>query len=146
MAVSLDLGILQAEQRHAQAAADAAAIAGAIDLYKNYVTNNGADTKGTAYTSALDTAAANGYANDGVTTIVTVTIPPTSGYFVNQAGYVEVIAQYNQSRGFSNRFGSGPSRSRPGLWRGASGPTGLPASSPLIRPRRAPSRGPEAEL
>jgi hypothetical protein len=106
-AIALDVGTLLTEQRHGQAAADAAALAGAIDLFTNYQTNNGTDPKGTAKASALSTAAANGYSNDGVTSTVTVNIPPKSGYFVGVAGYVEVIVQYNQSRGFSNLFGSG---------------------------------------
>lgn len=107
-AIALDVGILSTEQRHGQAAADAAALAGAIDLFTNYAANNGTDPKGTAKASALSTAAANGYNNDGVTSVVTVNIPPKSGQFVGASGYVEVIVQYNQRRGFSNLFGSGP--------------------------------------
>jgi hypothetical protein len=106
-AIALDVGTMLTEQRHGQATADAAALAGAIDLFTNYVTNNGTDPKGTAKASALTTAAANGYSNNGVTSEVTVNIPPTSGYFVGVVGYVEVIVQYNQSRGFSNLFGNG---------------------------------------
>jgi hypothetical protein len=106
-AVAVDVGILLAEQRHAQAGADAAAMAGAIDLYTNYRTYSGSDTNGTAKASALTTANANGYSNDGTTNIVTVNIPPKSGNFVGVAGYVEVIIQSNQPRYFSNIFGSG---------------------------------------
>ena len=106
-ALSLDVGVLLAERRHAQAVADAAALSGAIDLYTNYQTYSGNDTKGTAKTSALTTAKDNGYSNDGTTSTVTVNIPPTSGNFANKAGYVEVIVQYNQTRGFSRILGSG---------------------------------------
>lgn len=106
-ALAVDVGILLAEQRHAQAAADAAALAGAIDLYTNYPTNNGTDPNSTALKSAEDTAATNGYTNDGTTNTVTVNIPPQSGLFVGVAGYVEVIVQYNEPRFFSNVFGSG---------------------------------------
>jgi Flp pilus assembly protein TadG len=121
-AIALDVGILLAEKRHAQAVADAAALAGAIDLYTHYINYNGNDTNGTAAASALAIAAANGYSNDGTTSIITVNIPPQSGYFVAQPGYVEVIAQYNQPRGFSNLFGSGaiPVKARAvarGAWR-----------------------------
>ena len=42
LALSLDGGSLMAERRKAQAAADAAALAAACDLYDNYWTNNGA--------------------------------------------------------------------------------------------------------
>src|SRR5262249_12470902 len=53
------------------------------------------------------TAAANGYSNDGVTSAVTVNIPPTSGNFAGKAGHAEVIVQFKQARGFSAIFGSG---------------------------------------
>src|SRR5947209_3815672 len=65
VAIALDGGGLLAERRHAQATADAAALAAACDLYDNYWANNGADPSGTARASALKTAASNGYANDG---------------------------------------------------------------------------------
>jgi hypothetical protein len=106
-AMTLDMGILLAESRHAQATADAAAMAGAIDLFTNYPFHNGTDPNGTAKASALTTAAANGYSNDGSTNTVTINIPPKSGNFVGVAGYVEAIVQYNEPRYFSNVFGSG---------------------------------------
>jgi hypothetical protein len=49
----------------------------------------------------LAAAAANGFANDGVASVVTVNIPPQSGDFVGQAGYVEVVVQQFQRRAFS---------------------------------------------
>jgi Flp pilus assembly protein TadG len=107
VAIVLDGGTLLQERRHAQATADAAAQAAAIDLYENYATNKGYDTYGTAQQSALTTAAANGYTNDTTHSTVTVNIPPQSGEFVNKAGYAEVIVQFNQSRSFSNIFASG---------------------------------------
>src|SRR5438105_3389553 len=60
-AIAVDGGLLQDERRRAQAAADAAAMAAAEDLYTNYLTYYGVDTPTkTAYHSALDNAAANG--------------------------------------------------------------------------------------
>ncbi|MFL5240484.1 MAG: pilus assembly protein TadG-related protein [Gemmataceae bacterium] len=107
-AIALDGGVLLTERRHAQATVDAAALAAACDLYKNYGINGGLDNSaGTAKASALSTAAANGYANDGTTSVVTVNIPPISGDYVGKAGYAEVIVQFNETRGFSNVFGSG---------------------------------------
>jgi hypothetical protein len=108
LALSLDGGSLMAERRRAQAAADAAALAGACDIFDNYWTNMGDDVGGTAKASALVTAKANGYANDGVTTIVTVNIPPASGHYKGTRGYVEVITQYNYGRSFSTIFSSEP--------------------------------------
>jgi len=108
VAIALDGGGLLAERRHAQATADAAALAAACDLYDNYWLNNGADPNGTARASALKTAASNGYANDGTTSIVNVNMPPTSGLYAGRSGYVEVVVQFNQTRAFSNIFSSGP--------------------------------------
>ena len=107
VAIALDGGLLFDNHRRVQAAADAAALAAADDLFTNHGTNNGLDPSGTAKASALSTAAANGYSNDGVTSVVTVNIPPKSGNFVGKAGYCEVIIQFNQKRNFSSIFGSG---------------------------------------
>jgi len=129
VAIALDGGVLLTERRHAQAAADAAALAAACDLYKNYGTNGGLDnSSGTAKASALSTAASNGYANDGTSSVVTVNIPPTSGDYIGKAGYAEVIVQFNQTRSFSNVFGSGsiPVRAR-AVARGATDARANPA-------------------
>jgi hypothetical protein len=108
LALTLDGGLLLAERRHAQATADAAALAAASDLYNNWFTNSGADPSGTAKTSALNVASSNGYTNDGKQSTVTVNIPPSvSTTFKNLAGYAEVIVQWNQTRGISSIFGSG---------------------------------------
>jgi hypothetical protein len=106
-AVVLDGGLLLDQRRRVQAAADAAALAAADDLFANFNSNGGTDPGGTAKASALSNAAANGFANDGKTSIVTVNIPPKSGFAAGQAGYAEVIIQLNQTRGFSGIFGTG---------------------------------------
>jgi Flp pilus assembly protein TadG len=106
-AIAVDGGLLMDERERAQAAADAAAMAAATDLFTNYRLNGGVDKNGTANASALANAAADGYANDGTTSTVTVNIPPTSGPYTNQLGCAEVIVQYNQKRAFSNIFGDG---------------------------------------
>lgn len=105
-AICLDGGLLLDQRRHVQSVADAAALAAASDLYSNYRTNGGADINSTARASALATALANGCANDGKKSTVTVNIPPTSGLFVNQPGYAEVIVHTNVTRGFSSIFGT----------------------------------------
>jgi hypothetical protein len=107
VAIALDGGLLLDNHWRVQSTADAAALAAAVDLFNKYGTNSGKDTGGTAQTSALTTAAANGFNNDGVTNVVTVNIPPLSGNFKGKAGYTEVIVQYNQKRGFSGIFGKG---------------------------------------
>ena len=107
LAMALDGGLLRDKKRNVQAAADAAALSASVDLWAHYGANNGADPNGTGLASALATAAANGYNNDGTTNTVTVHFPPTSGNFVGKAGYVEVIIQLNQPRVFSRVFGAG---------------------------------------
>jgi hypothetical protein len=98
--------MLLSDRRQAQRAADSAALAAAVDLFTMWNKNYGVDTGGTAKQSALTTAAANGYTNDGVNSTVTVNIPPQSGVFAGQKGYAEVIITYNQPRFLSAIWGS----------------------------------------
>jgi Putative Flp pilus-assembly TadE/G-like len=111
VALALDTGMIYDRQRHTQAAADAAALAGAGDLFKTYsdadLANNGKDPNGFAVAHALAVAKANGYPNDGTTADVVVNIPPKSGPFTNKVGYIEVLITYHQPRGFSTIFGTG---------------------------------------
>jgi hypothetical protein len=111
-ALAVDGGLLLAERRRAQAVADAAALAGAVDLFKRYPTNSGVDTAGgDARKSALAVAADNNYGNDGTTSTVTVNIPPATArtaYFNGKAGYVEVNVTYYRTRGLSGIWGSAP--------------------------------------
>ena len=95
LAIGLDGGRMMEERRKVQAAADAAALAAAADLYSNYTANQGSDTGTTAQSAATTSAASNGYSNDGTNSVVTVNIPPASGTFAGQAGYVEVIIKSN---------------------------------------------------
>ena len=67
LALVADGGLLLVERRHAQATADAVALAAASDLYAYWNTNHGTDPSGTALASALGVASANGYTNDGTT-------------------------------------------------------------------------------
>lgn len=106
VALALDAGRLFDRRWQTQSAAEAAAMAAAIDLYNS--TLNSSKTAAMARNSALSIAAANGFGNDGKTSIVTVNIPPKSGAYANTSGYVEVIVEYRQTRGFSNVFGSTP--------------------------------------
>ena len=58
-ALVMDIGLLRDQRRQAVRAADAAALAGATDLFTNYRANWGKDVDGTAVKSALTTAAGN---------------------------------------------------------------------------------------
>src|SRR4051794_38880667 len=79
VAISMDGGSLLTERRHAQATADAAAMAAATVLYQNYPKDNGRDPTNKALEAAQKCAAGNGYTDDKTTSVVTVNIPPTSG-------------------------------------------------------------------
>jgi Flp pilus assembly protein TadG len=106
-AIVMDGGLLLADKRQCQSAADAAALAAAIDLFENFEKNYGADPSGTAATSAAKTATDNGF-TDGVNgKTVKVNIPPVSGPSKDQPGYAEVIVTMQQKRYFSRIFGSG---------------------------------------
>lgn len=113
VALALDGGLLVDKRRQAQSAADAAALAAANDLFKNWFMTasaygyqyQGLDPSGSARRAALAAAAANGFADgiDGCT--VTVNIPPKSGPFARKAGHTEVIISTSQQRYFSRVFG-----------------------------------------
>jgi hypothetical protein len=112
VALGMDGGRMMDERRRAQGAADAAALAGAADLYLNYGQNCGKDPNGTAIAAAQANALANGYSNDGSSSTVTVNIPPTSGSFAGKNDYLEVIIQSNLEASFSAIFTGGPLRVR----------------------------------
>jgi hypothetical protein len=102
VAIVLDGGRLQDERRSLQAAADAAALAAGADLYANYWTYQGLDTQGSAAAAASNSAAANGLPASAVT----VNIPPASGSYAGQSGYVEVILQSKLKATFGKVFTS----------------------------------------
>lgn len=89
----VDGGMAMGERRHAQNAADAAALAGAIDLYKSKSATIATNT-------AFLYASRNGYSSDGSTNNVTVNIPPTYGPQVGNNRAVEVIATRNVGTSF----------------------------------------------
>jgi hypothetical protein len=104
LAVVFDGGVLMQERRRVQVAAEAAAMAGAVDLFKHYHTGLGKDRLGTAKASALTTAVANAYDDSDPNVDVTVNIPPDSGPYAGEDGYVEVIIKHQMARGFSAIF------------------------------------------
>jgi len=104
-AVVLDGGLMLVERRHAQADADAAALAAAVSL--------GSDSS--PWTTTYSAATNVGDVNYTSTTNLKITphVPPTSGQFAgvttdaNGFSYVEVIVEWDQARYFSAIFGSG---------------------------------------
>ena len=116
--------------RKSQATADAAALAAAETLFREYPQHYGLDVSGSAANAARSIAAANGFNNDGTTSVVNVrTAPETYSGGPNlgnpiPAGVAEVVVQYNQKRYFSSILGAGsipvPARSvAAGSWKAA---------------------------
>jgi putative Flp pilus-assembly TadE/G-like protein len=103
IALGMDGGRMFEERRHVQAAADAAALSAAVQNYNDYF-HGGSNTQ----SAALSSAAENGYANDGVNSIVTVNSPPTSGAFAGKANCFEVIVQSNLPATFGAIFTGKP--------------------------------------
>lgn len=87
LAINLDGGRLQDERRRLQAIADAAASAGADNLYTHYWTYQGADPFGTASAAVTSMAQTQGIPLNAIS----VNIPPATGLFAGKPGHVEVI-------------------------------------------------------
>jgi len=106
-ALSLDGGLMMDRRREIQATADAAALAGASELYVNWFTTHGFDTPAhDVSNTAQAVATSNGFQNGVNGCVVTVNCPPLGGQFVGQPGHVEVIISFPQRRFFSRIFGS----------------------------------------
>jgi Putative Flp pilus-assembly TadE/G-like len=104
VALNLDGGRMLEERRRVQSTSDAAATAAAGNLYTNYWTNRGADTGKSAQAAAEDVALKNGYPREAVT----VNIPPLSGSYAGQVGYVEVIINTKLAASFGSVFTGAP--------------------------------------
>jgi Flp pilus assembly protein TadG len=94
LALAVDVGLLFRERRQMQIAADAAAVAAALDLkYNNSATS--------ARTAGQNAAVANGVSS---TTYITINPPPLNGPYAGQAGYAEAIVQQPTSTFFMKLF------------------------------------------
>jgi len=91
LALAIDVGILFRAKRNAQIAADAAAVAGALD-YKYNSSVSSAQTAGAA------AATANGVTNGTGGAVVAINIPPKYGNYAGFDGFVEaVVTQPNST-------------------------------------------------
>ena len=110
--LALDVAYLQMWQRRAQTAADAGAVAGALDLkrYRDSALASGA---------ALDDAAANGFAHNQDETEVNAETPPSSGPYQGSTRHVRVFVKRSRPTYFMTAFG------RPRVTVGASASAGL---------------------
>ncbi len=100
MGLAVDAGVLLRTQRNVQIAADAAAVAGALD-YKYNTTS-----QPTSATNAGRAAATqNGVTNGSHGAVVTINIPPLSGPNAGSSGFVEAIVKDPTSTYFMRIFG-----------------------------------------
>ncbi len=108
VALVLDGGVIRDRRRHVQAAADAAALAAAIDLFNNYKTISAGnpDPGGAGRATALAILQDNGYSSANAD--ITINIPPqeSQSRLNGQIGHAEVIVSFRQERYFSAVFGS----------------------------------------
>jgi hypothetical protein len=104
-ALSIDGGRMLAERRQVQGAADAAALAGAIELFEQTYATDKSQRAYDPQAAALSLAEANGYGVTADGCEVSVQIPPTSGEYAGRAGYVEVTIRSWKGRTFSKLFG-----------------------------------------
>ena len=98
MALSIDVGLLFRAKRNVQIAADAAAMAGAMDLLYN-------NTPATAKTAGKAASAANGITDGSGGAGVTINTPPTYGPNAGQGGYVEAIVKQPNTTLFMGYLG-----------------------------------------
>src|SRR5262249_8397469 len=90
VALGMDGGRLLEKRRQVQAVADAAALAAAAQVYQldaDLSGNTWGQKWNAATAAAVDVAAANGFANDGATSVVSVNLPPTAGAFAGRTDY-----------------------------------------------------------
>lgn len=106
VAITLDGGSMLDRRRHAQATADAAAMAAACEIYTAYPSAGGLDPSGKAAAAAKRVAGINGFSDDSVTSSVTVNIPPVTGPYTGKPGYVEINVTYQQTVYFGRIFGT----------------------------------------
>jgi hypothetical protein len=93
--LAVDGGQLFAERRSAQNAADNAAMAAAYAICEDEDPN----------TAALDSAAINGYDNNGATNTVILNNPPDDGPYVGDDEYSEAIVDSHRSTYFAQLIG-----------------------------------------
>ncbi|WP_165250979.1 pilus assembly protein TadG-related protein [Paludisphaera soli] len=100
LALVLDAGLLMAERRRAQSAADAASFAAVCAYQAAVVAADGQSPQAAATAAALDYAAANGYSS-GADATVTVQSPPSPSRYAGKAGAFQVLIVSHQPRLFS---------------------------------------------
>ena len=94
--LAVDVGLLYHHKRRMQSAADAAALGGANEMWRNRT--------GTIVSLGRSQAAANGFTHAG-TTVVNVYHPPVSGFYIGNNRYVEATITQPTPTWFMQLFG-----------------------------------------
>jgi hypothetical protein len=102
----VDTGMLMATQRAVQNAADAAAMAAAVDLYRGSSSATSITTAKATATTYVQDSAHNGLSGSTVTT----NIGPSSGMYINNNHYCEVIVSLPYSTSFIQILAGGSSQ------------------------------------
>jgi Putative Flp pilus-assembly TadE/G-like len=97
MGLALDAGALYNHRRVMQTAADAGALAGASEIYRAKI--------GMVTSSSQTATAENGFTHGTGGVTVTVNHPPTSGFYVGDARYAEVLISQPSPTYFMQLFG-----------------------------------------
>ncbi|HEY2411696.1 MAG TPA: Tad domain-containing protein, partial [Pirellulaceae bacterium] len=105
-AIAVDGGRILDARRQAKAVTDSAARGAAVEMLDMISGDNTSATISSIRATALRLASDCGFTNDGTNSIVTVNIPPATGAYAGQNGFVEVIIVYKLDRGFSALMGS----------------------------------------
>ncbi|MCG3160565.1 MAG: hypothetical protein JMDDDDMK_01634 [Acidobacteria bacterium] len=105
MGLALDFGNFYRHRRIMQTAADAGALAGGAEIYRRYTTTASQDAAILASSQAA--TASHGFANGSGGVTVTVSRPPTSGYYVGNSQYVQVAISQNVPSYFLGVLASG---------------------------------------
>lgn len=92
-ALVVDIGYAYEHRRHMQTAADAGALAGAAEIYR--------DRTGSVVSSASTATALNGYVDGNGKIVVTVYHPPANGPHADDARFVEVLVEDNVATFFA---------------------------------------------
>src|SRR5678809_277623 len=116
VALAVDGGAIQRERRLAQNAADAAALGGAWEIYRNH------NTDATVFASALAEAARNGY-TDGQNGVVVTASRPTSPDYYTGSQYVKVVVRKTIATPFARIIGRSSATITARAWGGIISPT-----------------------
>ncbi|MBI4891996.1 MAG: hypothetical protein HY821_15325 [Acidobacteria bacterium] len=97
-ALAVDLGLLMFRKRAAQLAADAAALAGAQEIFRGTTSN--------VITAAKEAAALNRFTDGANGVTIRVAYPPATGLYAGRSTHLQVVVSEARSTLFARSFGT----------------------------------------